>query len=76
MVPIFESFELEIVRKLEENDHLLAVISSEAVTCGVKVEDCREYIRVSLIDMIDQIAEKGEANGLKQKRKMGKKSNI
>ncbi len=73
MVPIFESFELDIFHKLEEVDYLLALISSEAVTCGVKVDDCREYIRASLVDMIDQIAEKREGEWLKLMRKSGKK---
>ncbi|OKP95088.1 hypothetical protein [Paenibacillus sp. P46E] len=71
LVPIFESYELDIFRKLEEVDHLLARISSEAVTCGVNAGDCREYIRINLIDMIDQIAEKRETEWLKQVRKTG-----
>lgn len=69
LIPIFESYELQIYRKLEEVDHLLALVSSEAVTCGVKADDCREYIRINVTDMIDQIAEKREKEWRKRPRK-------
>ncbi|ASA20913.1 hypothetical protein [Paenibacillus donghaensis] len=69
MIPIFESYELQIYRKLEEVDHLLALISSEAVTCGVKADHCREYIRANVTDMIDQIAEKREKEWRKRPKK-------
>ncbi|WP_339248135.1 hypothetical protein NST58_12890 [Paenibacillus sp. FSL R10-2796] len=70
LIPIFESYELQIYRKLEEVDHLLALVSSEAVTCGVKADHCREYIRTNVTDMIDQIAEKREKEWRSRSRKV------
>ncbi|OMD51880.1 hypothetical protein BSK56_04450 [Paenibacillus borealis] len=56
MGPIFESHELQLYRKLEEVDYLIACISSEATTCCVSSDYCREFIRTQVTDMIDQIA--------------------
>jgi hypothetical protein len=69
MSPIFESHELQLFRKLEEVDYLIACISSEATTCCVSSDYCREYIRIHVTDMIDQIAEKREKEWKSKSRK-------
>lgn len=60
MESIFESLEYHIFEHLKSADSMLAKISEEAACFSVPAAYRQEFIRLKVVDMIEQIAEQRE----------------
>ncbi|MDF1585813.1 hypothetical protein, partial [Marinimicrococcus flavescens] len=72
MDEVFGSFEYHLFEKLTAADQFMARITSEARMLGVDQGYISQYMGERVLDMIDQIAEKREAEDGRKNKKKGR----